>query len=188
MVTSVEGDRHAADASGAGQTIRLRTDLYSASKATAPAPAHFLTAGDECWLRAVVGRCWPPPSVDVAEASSQLDATARFWRTWLGRARLPDHRFRGPIQRSALTIKGLTYLPTGATVAAFTTSLPETPGGQRNWDYRYTWMRDATFTLQALHYLNLDWRLTSSSSSSPIWSRTRTARCRSCTPSTAGAT
>jgi GH15 family glucan-1,4-alpha-glucosidase len=70
---------------------------------------------------------------------------------------MPDHRFREPIQRSALAIKGLTYLPTGATVAALTTSLPETPGGERNWDYRYTWMRDTTFTLQALHFLNLDW-------------------------------
>ena len=61
------------------------------------------------------------------------------------------------MERSALAIKGLTFMPTGATVAALTTSLPETPGGERNWDYRYTWMRDTTFTLQALHFLNLDW-------------------------------
>jgi GH15 family glucan-1,4-alpha-glucosidase len=80
-----------------------------------------------------------------------------FWRSWLGRATFPDHPLGGAIRRSALAIKGLTYMPTGATVAALTTSLPETPGGERNWDYRYTWIRDATFTLQALHYLDLDW-------------------------------
>jgi alpha,alpha-trehalase len=96
-----------------------------------------------------------PKNVD--EANERLAATTRFWRQWLGGARLPDHRWREPIQRSALAIKGLTYMPTGATVAALTTSLPETPGGERNWDYRYTWMRDSTFTLQALHFLNLDW-------------------------------
>ena len=94
---------------------------------------------------------------DVDEADARIAATTRFWRAWLGRARIPDHRFRDPVQRSALTIKGLTYMPTGATVAALTTSLPETPGGERNWDYRYTWIRDTTFTLQALHMLNLDW-------------------------------
>ena len=75
---------------------------------------------------------------------------------WRGRG-WSDHRWREPIQRSALAIKGLTYMPTGATVAALTTSLPETPGGERNWDYRYTWIRDSTFTLQALHFLNLDY-------------------------------
>ena len=63
----------------------------------------------------------------VEEANEQLDATTRFWRHWLARARIPDHEFRPLIQRSALAIKGLTYMPTGATVAALTTSLPETP-------------------------------------------------------------
>jgi GH15 family glucan-1,4-alpha-glucosidase len=96
-----------------------------------------------------------PQTLD--EANERLAATAHFWRSWLSGARIPDHRWRDPIQRSALAIKGLTYMPTGATVAALTTSLPETPGGERNWDYRYTWLRDSTFTLQALHYLNLDW-------------------------------
>ena len=86
-----------------------------------------------------------------------MSETANYWRTWISKARMPDHRFREAIQRSALAIKGLTYMPTGATVAALTTSLPETPGGERNWDYRFTWIRDSTFTLQALHYLDLDW-------------------------------
>ena len=91
------------------------------------------------------------------QANARMSETADYWRTWVSKARMPDHRFRGAIQRSALAIKGLTYMPTGATVAALTTSLPETPGGERNWDYRFTWIRDSTFTLQALHYLNLDW-------------------------------
>ena len=120
-----------------------------------PGPARP-DAGRPGLLLAVLGRR-PRLAADVDEANARLAATTRFWRAWLGRARMPDHRWREPIQRSALAIKGLTYMPTGATVAALTTSLPETPGGERNWDYRYTWMRDTTFTLQALHYLNLDW-------------------------------
>jgi GH15 family glucan-1,4-alpha-glucosidase len=94
---------------------------------------------------------------DPAQAAAMIDGTIAFWREWLGGARIPDHRWRDPLQRSALVVKGLTYMPTGATMAALTTSLPETPGGERNWDYRYAWMRDSTFTLQALHFLNLDW-------------------------------
>ena len=154
--TLVEGSRHTADATGAGQTIRLQTDLGLGIEGDRVRARHVLSAGEECYcaLSWAGGQALP---ADVAEANGRLDATTRFWRSWLGRARIPDHRWRDPIQRSALAIKGLTYMPTGATVAALTTSLPETPGGERNWDYRYTWMRDATFTLQALHFLNLDW-------------------------------
>jgi GH15 family glucan-1,4-alpha-glucosidase len=94
---------------------------------------------------------------DLEDALQRLHATSHYWRTWLAGGRFPDHRWRGHLQRSALTLKGLTYTPTGATVAAATTSLPETPGGERNWDYRFCWMRDATFTLWALHALGLDW-------------------------------
>ena len=154
--TLVEGSRHTADASGAGQTVRLQTDLGLGVEGNRVRARHVLSAGEECYCALSWAEGLAAPA-DVAEASARLDATTRFWRTWLGRARMPDHRWRDPIQRSALAIKGLTYMPTGATVAALTTSLPETPGGERNWDYRYTWMRDTTFTLQALHFLNLDW-------------------------------
>jgi alpha,alpha-trehalase len=154
--TLVDGGRHAADASGAGVTVRLATDMALGIEGDRARARHGLEQGERafCSLSWAEGLNSP---ADVGEAESRLDATVRFWRRWLGAARLPDHRWRELIQRAALVIKGLSYMPTGATVAALTTSLPETPGGERNWDYRYTWMRDSTFTLQALHYLNLDW-------------------------------
>ena len=154
--TLVDDGRHAADARCEGQTIRLQSDFPLGIEGTRVRARHMLKPGERayCALSWAEGLLAPQ---DVDEAEARIAATTRFWRAWLGRARIPDHRWRDPIQRSALAIKGLTYMPTGATVAALTTSLPETPGGERNWDYRYTWMRDATFTLQALHYLNLDW-------------------------------
>jgi GH15 family glucan-1,4-alpha-glucosidase len=149
-------DRHVADASGAGQTVRLQSDLPLGIEGNRVRARHTLGPGDRvyCALSWAEGLATP---ADGDDAVARIDATVSFWRRWLSRARIPDHGFREPVQRSALTIKGLTYMPTGATVAALTTSLPETPGGERNWDYRYTWMRDTTFTLQALHWLNLDW-------------------------------
>src|SRR3954464_8187260 len=152
----VGDDRHTADATGAGQTVRLSSDLALGIEGGRVRGRHVLEAGDRayCSLSWAAGFASPR---DVDDAEARIAATCRFWRRWLGTARIPDHRFREAIQRAALTIKGLTYMPTGATVAALTTSLPETPGGERNWDYRYAWMRDATFTLRALHWLNLDW-------------------------------
>ncbi len=154
--TLVDGDRHVADATGAGVTVRLSTDMALGIEGGRVRARHVLGPGERvyCALSWAEGLAAPG---DVDEADRRLAATTRFWRDWLGRSRAVDHPYRQAIERSALAIKGLTYMPTGATVAALTTSLPETPGGERNWDYRFTWMRDSTFTLQALHFLNLDW-------------------------------
>src|SRR5262245_31010660 len=152
----VDGGRHAADASAGDVSIRLATDMAIGIEGDRVRARHTMQKGEQmyCSLSWAEGLD-SPKSVD--EANERLAYTVGFWRDWLDRARQVDHRWKAPIQRSALTIKGLTYMPTGATVAAATTSLPETPGGERNWDYRFTWMRDSTFTLQALHWLQLDW-------------------------------
>jgi hypothetical protein len=84
-----------------------------------------------------------------ADIAAEFDATVAFRRGWLRRSRYSG-RWREMVHRSALTLKLLTYAPTGAIVAAPTTSLREVLGGARNWDYRYMWMRDAAFTLYAL--------------------------------------
>ena len=152
----VDGGRRLADATGAGQTLRLASDLALGIEGTRIRARHVLHAGERAFCALSWAEELATPA-EIEDAAMRIANTTSFWRAWLGRARIPDHRYRDPIQRSALTIKGLTYMPTGATVAALTTSLPETPGGERNWDYRYTWMRDTTFTLQALHWLHLDW-------------------------------
>jgi alpha,alpha-trehalase len=149
-------DRHAADAGGAEQTIRLKTDMELGIEGNSARARHTLHQSDQiyCSLSWAEGLASPD---GLDDANARIAATSQFWRDWLARARTVDHRWREPIERSALAIKGLTYMPTGATVAALTSSLPETPGGERNWDYRYTWIRDSTFTLQALHFLDLDY-------------------------------
>ena len=149
-------DRHLAEAAVEGQVMRLRTDLAIGIEGNHVRARRMLRSGE----RAYVVLSWGDDSAmptDTDTAWERMDVTVSSWRTWLAGARIPDHRWSSQLQRSALTVKGLTYAPTGAAVAALTTSLPETPGGARNWDYRYSWMRDTTFTLQALHWLNLDW-------------------------------
>ncbi len=153
---SLSPDRHQAKAVGGGQTITLQTDMLLGIEANHARARHVLHSGEELYCALSWDDGAPVPT-SVEEANLRLNDTTTFWRHWLARARIPDHELRPLIQRSALAIKGLTYMPTGATVAALTTSLPETPGGERNWDYRFTWIRDSTFTLQALHFLELDW-------------------------------
>jgi GH15 family glucan-1,4-alpha-glucosidase len=101
---------------------------------------------------------WDSAQVGSAvDAVAEIDATVEGWRDWMRHAKMPDHPWRPYLERSALTLKGLSYAPSGAIMAAATTSLPETPGGQRNWDYRFTWIRDSAFMLSALFELGFDW-------------------------------
>ncbi len=119
-----------------------------------PAPATMTVREDE--VRALVlawGDGMDRAPVDATAARAAIDATDRAWAAWLAGGRLPEGPWRQLLERSALVLRGLTYAPTGLPVAAATTSLPETPGGERNWDYRYTWLRDGTYTLAALQDL-----------------------------------
>jgi GH15 family glucan-1,4-alpha-glucosidase len=91
----------------------------------------------------------PPREIRVAEFQRLFDETVGFWRSWLGRSTYTG-RWREEVQRSAITLKLMTYAPSGGLVAAPTSALPEQVGGERNWDYRYTWVRDASFSVYAL--------------------------------------
>ena len=153
---SIGEEGHRADASAGELTIRLQTDMAVGVEGDWVRARHTLREGETAYCALSWAEELEAPR-SVEEANDDIEATSRYWRSWLKGALRPDHRWRGAINRSALAIKGLTYMPTGATCAALTTSLPETPGGERNWDYRFTWLRDSTFTLQALHYLDLDW-------------------------------
>jgi GH15 family glucan-1,4-alpha-glucosidase len=134
--------------------------------------------------------CAPTLSSEAAEQAFR--DTVQFWHDWLGQCTYTG-RWREEVRRSALVLKLLTYEPTGAIVAAPTCSLPENVGGVRNWDYRYTWIRDAAFTLYAFLRIGftcasaLPRRRARSSDSSPScagWTQPARGRSRSCTAST----
>ena len=148
---------HRATAAGGDGALGLRLDTslrlgFEGARASARTT---LREGD----RAFVALSWrdaePPETID--EAFARMDGTTERWRRWLGDARFPDHPWREHLQRSALTLKALTHAPTGAIAAAPTTSLPRVPGGSRNWDYRYSFLRDAAWAVRALHVLGFEW-------------------------------
>ncbi len=144
------------DATDEVTDFRLFSDIRMGIEGNRSHGRHTMREGEKrfCALSWTEGRGGPHT---VEQAEEYMERTSHFWRTWLAEGTYPDHVWRLHLERSALALKGLTFMPTGALVAAATTSLPETPQGERNWDYRFCWMRDATFTLWALHALGLNW-------------------------------
>ena len=114
-----------------------------------------LTPGQSAFMVLSWGDAKVPTDQD--QAFQALNTTVEYWRDWLSAAKIADHPWKPYLDRSALTLKALSYAPTGAIMAAATTSLPETPGGARNWDYRFTWIRDSAFMLRSLYRLGFDW-------------------------------
>ncbi len=135
--------------------LKLTTDLMLGFEGACANARHMIKEGETIFC----ALSWTehPAPADMDEAYQRLVWTAHHWQHWLDRGNFPDHPWRQFLQRSALTLKGLTYAPTGALLAAATTSLPETPHGERNWDYRYSWIRDSTFMLWALLSLGFEW-------------------------------
>ena len=137
-------------------TVSLIRDLDDERLAQVePAPDGDLRASlrlVEGQLRGVVLETAPigsPGVVPVAEAKRLFDDTVRFWQDWVEQSTYTG-RWREEVQRSAITLKLLTYAPSGGLVAAPTAGLPEQIGGERNWDYRFTWVRDASFSVRTL--------------------------------------
>jgi alpha,alpha-trehalase len=143
-----------ARADGVELELRLTTDMRVGFEGPRATARTLMKEGDTLFV-ALSWSHQPAPRT-YEEAYSRHVWTAHHWQHWLNQGDFPDHPWRSFLQRSALTLKGLSYAPTGAFVAAATTSLPETPGGERNWDYRYTWIRDATFMLWGLYTLGFD--------------------------------
>src|SRR6202012_5445581 len=135
-------------------TMRLTTNLRIGLEGREARARTRMTEGDDVFV-ALSWTKHPAPQT-YEEAADRMWKTTECWRQWINIGNFPDHPWRAYLQRSALTLKGLTYSPTGALLAASTTSLPETPQGQRNWDYRYAWVRDSTFALWGLYTLGLD--------------------------------
>jgi len=141
---------------GDGEELRLTTDMELEIEGGAARGTMRLRENESGFCALAWGESSLGGPRSAPEALERLDSTEEFWRDWLRAGDFPDHPWRIHLQRSALVLKGLTYAPTGAIVAAPTTSLPESPGGERNWDYRYSWIRDSTFSLWALHTLGFD--------------------------------
>jgi GH15 family glucan-1,4-alpha-glucosidase len=139
---------------GSDIKLRITTDLRPGIERRAVKARTRMVEGDQHFVALSWTDLPAPETFD--DAVERMARTSEFWRQWITEGDFPDHRWRSYLQRSALTLKGLTYAPSGALLAAATTSLPETPHGERNWDYRYAWVRDTTFALWGLYTLGFD--------------------------------
>jgi len=144
-----------AEAAHSDLSLTLTSDMLLGFEGGQASARTMLKEGETRFVALSWGGAVPPETFD--DAYQRLVWTAHHWQHWLARGTFPDHPWRSYLQRSALTLRGLTYAPTGAVMAASTTSLPETPGGNRNYDYRFTWIRDATFALWGMYSLGFDW-------------------------------
>jgi GH15 family glucan-1,4-alpha-glucosidase len=141
---------HCLSAVAGPDSVWLRTPVRLIGRSMRHEASFTVRAGEQvpfvlCWMPSHAGA----PAVTEADAGDLLDRTRQFWAGWAGKCTYSGE-YAEPVLRSLITLKALTYAPTGGIVAAPTTSLPEDLGGVRNWDYRYCWLRDATITLEAL--------------------------------------
>jgi alpha,alpha-trehalase len=144
-----------ARAEGSKLEIACTTDLNAGFEGPRLTARTTLREGEAAFV--CLGWSEHPGPKSLHEAVERVTRTNEYWRDWLSHGDFPDHPWRSYLERSALTLKGLSYAPTGAIVAAPTTSLPREPGGARNWDYRYSFVRDAAFALRSAYSLGLDW-------------------------------
>jgi GH15 family glucan-1,4-alpha-glucosidase len=146
---------HAVEIVGGADALYVQSTHPLQATEDAVEAAWTMRAGEEAWIDAVWRVSYEPkhqhgdPLRYRVEGNRRLQATIDFWRAWIARCGY-EGSHSAVVHRSALVLKALTYAPSGAIVAAPTTSLPESIGGARNWDYRYTWIRDATLTLTSL--------------------------------------
>ncbi|MDQ6649454.1 MAG: glycoside hydrolase family 15 protein [Actinomycetota bacterium] len=148
IIPWVRREEHVLVAVAGPDAAYLRTPAPLAGRELATVSEFTVRAGD----RVPFVLTWAPsskPRPRAVDAEAALSDTEQFWSQWSARSRVKGP-YRDAVQRSLLTLKALTFAPTGGIVAAATTSLPEQIGGPRNWDYRYCWLRDATLTLQSL--------------------------------------
>jgi GH15 family glucan-1,4-alpha-glucosidase len=146
---------HGAVFTSNGQTLSVHSSVPCEARGDDVVGTMTLQSGDVGGIGGLVlesAADGPPRQVRYEELDELFDTTVAAWRGWLARGTYRG-RWRDMVDRSAITLKLLTYAPTGAPVAAATAGLPEQVGGERNWDYRYTWLRDASFTVQALDRL-----------------------------------